>query len=380
MERLRALGTAVAFGSVLACSASSAQPSSPAQTVQIPSCSVAEASTSPACGSGACVCSLASNQATTGIAVDGANVYWSVCRTVGSTLGAVMTVPKAGGTPTALASGVICPRSLAVDATNVYWTSSDSATAAGQVMKVPIAGGAPGVLASGLSRPGFGIAVDATNVYWTNSGYYTTSFADGTVMTVPIAGGAPTTLASGQNQPAGIAVDATSVYWANLGDGNKAGTGALMKAPITGGMATVVAAGQEYPSIAIDSTSVYWTTSAGVLKAPIGGGTPTILVAGGGAPTMYLPGEGGAPGTTAVDATHVYWMVVWPSDAAAPSCPGFGAGSCPGPSSQTAIMSVPIGGGTPSVVTTTSGIGLVVVDEASAYWTTGDSVAKVTPK
>ena len=50
------------------------------------------------------------------------------------------------------------------------------------------------------------MAVDATSVYWpsTNSG---------DVMTVPISGGTPTTLAVGEAARHGLAIDSTSVYW-----------------------------------------------------------------------------------------------------------------------------------------------------------------------
>ena len=52
------------------------------------------------------------------------------------------------------------------------------------------------------------IAVDSTNVYWTSPG-------SGKVLKCAIAGcgGNPTTLATGQTNAGSIAVDSTSVYW-----------------------------------------------------------------------------------------------------------------------------------------------------------------------
>jgi hypothetical protein len=71
---------------------------------------------------------------------------------------------------------------------------------------------------------------------------------------VASAGGTPTTLAADQVYPQGIAVDGTSVYWTTYGDGT------VVKLPASGGTPFTVASGQNGPnSIAVSATSVYWT-------------------------------------------------------------------------------------------------------------------------
>jgi hypothetical protein len=74
-------------------------------------------------------------------------------------------------------------------------------------------------------------------------------------------GGAPATLASGFVGGIGIAVDATSVYWTTGAYGTY---GTVMKCALEGcgGSPTTVVSGSALASeVVVDSTSIYWLAS-----------------------------------------------------------------------------------------------------------------------
>src|SRR5262249_44238298 len=81
----------------------------------------------------------------------------------------------------------------------------------GRIMRMPLTDGAPETFAAGQLSPGVSIVIDGGNVYWTTLG--APDARDGKVMKCPTAGGTPEVLASGQASPIAMAVDATSVYW-----------------------------------------------------------------------------------------------------------------------------------------------------------------------
>jgi hypothetical protein len=230
-----------------------------------------------------------------------------------------MKVPVSGGSPVTLAPGASTSyfRNLGVGASGVYWTDY----AAGRILAVPPSGGPVSTIASGQSSPA-GLALDATSVYWTNNSGH------GAVLKTSLGGGTPTTLASNLSEPSAIAVDATHVYWTTYG--------ALESVPLAGGPATMLASGGEN-GVALDATNVYWTTNVALEKMPLAGGTPVTLA---GAMSSTLGG-------IAVDSAHVY-------------APTQSAGT---------VLSVPIGGGSPSTLASGQEDPWdVAVDCTNVYW------------
>ena len=211
-----------------------------------------------------------------GIAVDSTSVYWINFGTSELTKAALT-----GGSTTVLASNQTTGGSIVVSGGNLFWPGGSG------IMKMSVAGGDVTTIATGQT---YRLAVDATNVYWTTQGPVT---ADGAIMKVSQQGGTPTTLVSGRTGPAGIAVDATNVYWTEWVD-----SGSVMKIPLNGGSPVALAGFTDHNLphlLATDGEYVYWTASDGVRKTPTAGGETQLIR------------TAGNPESIVLDSKSVYW-------------------------------------------------------------------------
>ena len=231
----------------------------------------------------------------------------------------------AAPTPVVLASGGGA-ESLAVDETSVYWTDGVN----GEVRKVSKDGGPSSAVYSVANTEPWGVAVDSSRVYWTLP-----NFALGgtsAVMSAPLLGGTPTALVTNVPGPMSMAVSPANVYWATSGQD------AIQSVAIDGGSAsTVVSDASGASALAVDGNNVYWCNANGIYQEPLSGGTPLKI--------------GPSANAVALDATDVYYVG--------------GMGS---------VGRVPIGGGTPTVLTTgrTSTLVAVAVDGQNVYWIEGE--------
>jgi len=209
------------------------------------------------------------------LAVNATDLYWT------TDPGAVVTMPIAGGTPRILVSSSWSLEGIAIDSTTIYYSTYGG----GSIMTLPLGGGVPSTFASGLERP-IGVAVDALNLYYAD-------FESGFIFEIPITGGSATPIVPEDTGTAGVAVRSNTLYWASP-------PGVLDEMPVTGGTTSTLGADQVHAfGIAVDHTTVYWTTLYGgnVLSMPMGGGTVTTLVNG---LSAYSSG-------IAVDDKSIYW-------------------------------------------------------------------------
>jgi hypothetical protein len=281
----------------------------------------------PTCAGGYCASALGSTNFSGGrLAVDATNVYWT-------TLSTVMQAPIAGGSATTLASGQM-PQAIAVDSTTVYFSSALLGSA---LMSVPIGGGTAQIVSSTFG--GTHLAVRGGYVYGT-LGSGGTGPADGKL---PTSGGTPISLGASPGAVNGLAVDATNVYWATAS--------AVLKAPIGGGGSTTTLVTGNGSPLAVDANNLYYgfhglggaNTYGPVLQQPLAGGTSTTLATG-----LHM-----IDGIT-VDAANVYWA-----------------------DNSGAVLRVPIGGGAVTTLAAKQVLcGDIAVDATHVYWITDLAVLK----
>jgi sugar lactone lactonase YvrE len=148
---------------------------------------------------------VASNQNSPwGIAVDGGNVYWT-----NSGDGTMASAPIGGGQVKVLAmTNAAGAHGIALDANAIYFAQSTQGT----IVRVPRNGGMPTTI--NASKNPWSIAVDATDLFWSNS---QAANMGGSIDKTPLGGGAVTQRAINQGFPLCIAIDATNVYWIDAG-------------------------------------------------------------------------------------------------------------------------------------------------------------------
>lgn len=248
----------------------------------------------------------------------------------------IWRVPTAGGPGQVVASALNWPVSIAVDSSNLYWTSITDSTVVAQSLTT----GTRRTLATAQYFPMDLVVRDSTTVFWTACA--TSSGTQCAVWSVPVSGGSPTNLyalsgggnpilalllpnlyvtSNGLRQVVSIAVspggsnatvDANSlpfggvdaragrVAWYSYPSTSGAFNG-VVKGMSAGGSPTTLASGQAPWTVAVDATHAYWVTDSGnnreaIYKVSFSGGSPTLVL--GDVGTYHL----------AVDANYVYFL------------------------------------------------------------------------
>jgi hypothetical protein len=205
---------------------------------------------------------------------------------------------------------------LAVDTSSIYVTSAT----AGIVGQFPIDGGALTTLSNDSEQPlALALAPQSafapsfpTELFVANDA---PTQGAASILGINLPGGSTFAFASGTSGVMAIATDANNVYWIDSEGVKQAGISSFGAGPII----SLATEGVDYQSglspavpalgIALDSTSVYWTTGTGdtVLRAPIAGD------GGVGGPITVATGVGGTASSLAVYGGYVYWLDLGPA-------------------------------------------------------------------
>jgi hypothetical protein len=168
----------------------------------------------------------------TGIAVNGASVFWS---SIGNKIG---RAGLDGSSPKLDFIATSTPCGVALDSGHIYWVSQALGTS--YIGRAALSGGSiegEFVTIPGVSPFPCGVAVNAANIYWSDWG-----FGGGTeIGRADIKGKSPDASLIGEaSAPWGIAVDSAHLFWANSGTGtigraNTDATGVNQSFVVTGG-------------------------------------------------------------------------------------------------------------------------------------------------
>jgi uncharacterized repeat protein (TIGR03803 family) len=232
-------------------------------------------------------------------------------------------------------------------------TQAGGANGDGEVFSVPVAGGTPTVMASFNSanggangwNPQAGLTLSGNTLYGTT--IYGGANGQGEVFSEPLAGGTATVLGSfngtdGENVRAGLTVSGNTLYGTAGDGGANFSDGEVFLLPVTGGTPNIAASfnginGEDpQAGLTVSGSTLYGTTEFGgaygsgeVFSVPVGGGTPKALASFGGTATG---GFNPVADLTLVGSTL------------------YGTAENGGANNAGVVFSVPVSGGTPTVL------------------------------
>jgi hypothetical protein len=198
-----------------------------------------------------------------GLVMGGGKLWWTNRFSPGGSTQRVVRANADGSGAAVFASGTGETVGLASDATDIYWADAVK----GRIYKMPLGSAAcdmqilppnPGacVVLTNATLP-WNVALDATNVYFTTVG-------GGTSHVWKIAknnvGGVATAIATNQAEAQTLATDGTYVYWTNVNDNTlrRVAVGATCAA----GACEIVSNVSLPSSVTVDGDAVYFTSNA----------------------------------------------------------------------------------------------------------------------
>ena len=188
-----------------------------------------------------------------GIAADATNVFWV-------TTSSIMKSAKTAGSKSELVSGEQAPTEIVVAQGKLFWIASVD----NSVKTATTDGTGVTPIATQLLYP-VAIAVDATNVYIAERGSDAGGFNDGKISRVGVGGGPKEEIATGQAAPESIALFNGYVYWTNF----NGLTVNKMQIPASGqkGDINVIAINQfGAKAVVVDESSAYWISGDKILR------------------------------------------------------------------------------------------------------------------
>jgi hypothetical protein len=243
--------------------------------------------------SGGAVVTLAPAQNYPGeIVADGSFVYWTT-GAWNDPNGAVVRVARDGGTVETMASGQYYPRGLLLSSGVLFWTIGPQ-TGPIEVLRRSVNGGSPQHVASG----GLSLTVDSVSVYLgTTAG----------IQKVPIGGSGFETigaLTGPSPGPIDGATDGTNVFWSTGND-----PGLIAKVSNAGGTSVaLVQSGVLYPRGLVADGGYLYFHAIGSFGGAVKRGVSKVAIAGGPVIPVDTIDAGPAPlGGVAIDDTSVYW-------------------------------------------------------------------------